>query len=65
MNESENFCLRYLSGIETRSNRDGQNDDNILDYEVFGEFEVFRQRVRPLGPSTLQNLSPKEKQQAH
>ena len=41
MNESGNFCLRYLSGIETRFTRDESNDDNIFDAEVIGEFEVF------------------------
>ncbi|KAL0559314.1 hypothetical protein IC582_003922 [Cucumis melo] len=63
MKELKNFC--YLSGIETRFNRDDRNDDNIMDDEVFGEFEVFRQSVQPLGASTLRTLSPEEKQQVH
>ena len=42
MNESYTFCLQYLSGIETRFTRDEQNDDNILDDKVIGEFAIFR-----------------------
>ena len=41
MNESETFCSKYLSGIETRFTRDERNDDRILDDEVICEFEVF------------------------
>lgn len=40
MNESSIFCLKYLSKIETRFNRDERNDDNFLD-EICGEFELF------------------------
>ncbi|KAA0052222.1 CACTA en-spm transposon protein [Cucumis melo var. makuwa] len=34
MNESGTFCLRYLSGIETRFTRGEQNDDSIPDDET-------------------------------
>ncbi|KAA0038420.1 RNA-binding protein 2-like isoform X1 [Cucumis melo var. makuwa] len=56
MNESETFCLRNLSGIETRFTRDERNDDSILDDEVIYEFEVFPQKVRPLGESDTLSL---------
>ena len=49
MNESGTFCLRYQSGIATRFTRDEQNDGNIPDDEVIGEFKVYVQKVRPLG----------------
>ena len=60
MNESETFCSRYLSRIETRFTRDERNDDSISDDEVIGEFKVFVQKVRPLGALSLQTLSQKE-----
>ena len=41
MNELSIFCSRYLSGIETQFSRDEQNDDNIPEDEIVGEFEVF------------------------
>ncbi|TYK04755.1 uncharacterized protein E5676_scaffold68G00570 [Cucumis melo var. makuwa] len=48
MNESSTFCSRYLRGIETRFTRDERNDDTIVDNEVIGDFEIFKQKVRPL-----------------
>ena len=56
MNESETFCLRYLSGIEIRFTRDEWNGDNIPDNEVIGEFEIFIQKVQPLEASSVQTL---------
>ncbi|KAA0065620.1 hypothetical protein E6C27_scaffold90G00700 [Cucumis melo var. makuwa] len=61
MNESSTFCSRYLSGIEARFTRDKRNDDTILEDEVIGEFEFFKQKVRPLGASSLRTLSEEEK----
>ena len=65
MNESETFCSRYLSGIETWFTRDEQNDDNNPNDEVMGEFEVFIQKVRPLGASSVRSLSQEEKRLFH
>ncbi|KAA0046654.1 uncharacterized protein E6C27_scaffold427G00170 [Cucumis melo var. makuwa] len=48
MNESSTFCSRYLRGIETRFTRDERNDDTIVENEVIGDFEIFKQKVRPL-----------------
>ena len=53
MNESSAFCLRYLSGIETRFTRDERNDDTISDDLVISEFEIFKQKVQSLGASSL------------
>ena len=60
MNESGTFCLQYLIRIETRFTRDELNDDSILDDKMMGEFEVFIQKVRPLGASSIQTLSQEE-----
>ena len=51
MNESSTFCSRYLKGIETQFTRDDRNDDSIKEEKVIGEYEVFIQKVRPLGAS--------------
>ena len=61
MNESSTFCSRYLSVIETRFIRDERNDDIIVEDEVIGEFEIFKQNVRPLGASSLCTISQEEK----
>ena len=61
MNESSTFCLRYLSGIETRFTRDEWNDDTIPEDKVIGKFKIFKQKVRPLGASSLRTLSQEEK----
>ncbi|KAL0546655.1 hypothetical protein IC582_016567 [Cucumis melo] len=45
MNESNTFCSRYLRGIETRFTRDERNDDTIVENEVIGDFEIFKQKV--------------------
>ena len=65
MNESWTFCSQYLSGIETQCTRDEQNDDNISNDEVMGEFEVFIKKVWPLGASSIQTLSQEEKHLFH
>ncbi|TYJ96972.1 RNA-binding protein 2-like isoform X2 [Cucumis melo var. makuwa] len=59
MNESETFCLRNLSGIETRFTRDERNDDSIPDDEVIYEFEVSPQKRHFVShlPRQLQLLS--------
>ena len=57
MNESNTFFPCYLSGIDTRFTRDKQNDDTIPDDKVIGEFEIFKQKVRPLGASSLRTIS--------
>ncbi|KAL4038879.1 hypothetical protein IC575_002515 [Cucumis melo] len=44
MNESSTFCSRYLRGIETRFTRDERNDDTIVENEVIGDFEIFKQK---------------------
>ena len=56
MNESGNFCSRYLSGIETRFTKDKQNDDSIPDDEVM-KFKNFEQKIRSLGASSVRTLS--------
>ena len=59
MNESntfcntDTFCSYYVSVIETQFTRDEQNDDFIPDDEVIGEFKIFKQKVQPLGASSL------------
>ena len=61
MNESSTFCSRYLSRIETRFSQDERNDDSIAKDKVIAEFEVFMQRVRPLGTTSSRPLSKEEK----
>ncbi|KAA0037355.1 uncharacterized protein E6C27_scaffold278G00490 [Cucumis melo var. makuwa] len=65
MNESSTFCSCYLSGIETRFIRDGRNDDTIIEDEVIGDFKIFKQKVRPLGASSIRVISQEEKQLFH
>ncbi|KAA0055007.1 uncharacterized protein E6C27_scaffold43052G001590 [Cucumis melo var. makuwa] len=65
MNEPLTFCSMYLCGIKTRFNRDACNDDSIPDSLSFGDFDVFRQNVRPLGGSISKMLTESEKQMAH
>ncbi|KAA0032772.1 uncharacterized protein E5676_scaffold428G00170 [Cucumis melo var. makuwa] len=55
MNESSTFCSRYLSVIETRFIRNERNDDIIVEDEVIGEFEIFKQKVRPLEVDDVEN----------
>lgn len=55
----------YLYGIETRFNRDAHNDDSILESPSLGDFDVFRQNVRPLGGLNSKMLTESEKQMAH
>ena len=50
MNESETFCSRYLSGIETWFTRDERNDDRIPNDEVIGELEVLKKQVYSFTP---------------
>ena len=61
MNELDTFCSRYLSGIKTRFTRYERNEDSILDDKMIGEFKIFKEKVRPLGASSLQTLSQDEK----
>ena len=61
MDESNIFCSCYLSGIKTWFTRDEKNDDTIPEDEVIGEFEDFKQKVRPLSASSLYTLSQEEK----
>ena len=56
MNESSTFCSRYLSGIETRFSQEERKDDSIPKDEIVGEFEVFMQKVRPLGVASSRSL---------
>ncbi|KAA0040682.1 uncharacterized protein E5676_scaffold534G00180 [Cucumis melo var. makuwa] len=65
MNESNTFCSRYLSGIETQFIRDERNDDTIVEDKVIGDFEIFKQKVRPLGASSVRAISQKEKRLFH
>ncbi|KAL0549092.1 hypothetical protein IC582_013572 [Cucumis melo] len=65
MNESNTFCSRYLRGIETRFTRDERNDDTIVENEVIGDFEIFKQKVRPLGASSVRAISEEEKRLFH
>ena len=61
MNESSTIRSCYLSCIETRFTRDERNDDTISEDEVIDEFEIFKQKVRSLGVSSLRTLSQEEK----
>ena len=65
MNESSTFCSHYLSGIETRFTRDVRNDDTIVEDEVIGDFEIFKQKVRHLGTSSVRAISQEEKRLFH
>ncbi|KAL4038146.1 hypothetical protein IC575_001753 [Cucumis melo] len=65
MNESSTFCSRYLRGIETRFTRDDRNDDTIVENEVIGDFEIFKQKVRPLGTLSVRAISEEEKRLFH
>ncbi|TYK31654.1 CACTA en-spm transposon protein [Cucumis melo var. makuwa] len=65
INESSTFCSCYLSGIKTRFTRDERNNDTILDDILIGEFEIFKQKVQPLGASHLHTLEHKEKRLFH
>ena len=65
MNESNTFCSCYLSGIETRFTRDERNDDSIVEDEIIGDFEFFKQKVRPLGVSSVRAISHEEKRLFH
>ena len=65
MYESRTFCSRYLSGIETRFTKEERNDDSIMNDKVVGEFEVFIQKVRSLGVSSIRPLSQEEKHLFH
>ncbi|KAA0065615.1 wall-associated receptor kinase-like 10 [Cucumis melo var. makuwa] len=40
--------IDHYLGYETRFTRDERNDDTIPEDEVIGEFEIFKQKVRPL-----------------
>ena len=61
MNESSTLCLRFLSGIETQFSWDERNDDSIPKDEIVGEFEVFLQKIQPLGTTSSRSLSQEEK----
>ncbi|TYK21379.1 hypothetical protein E5676_scaffold609G00240 [Cucumis melo var. makuwa] len=65
MNESSIFCSRYLSDIKTRFTRDERNNDTIVEDEVIGDFEIFKQKVRPLGASSVRAISQEEKRLFH
>ncbi|KAL4021062.1 hypothetical protein IC575_019851 [Cucumis melo] len=49
MNECLTFCSMYLIGIETRFNRNPRNDDSMNRQLGCGDFDVFKQNVRPMG----------------
>ncbi|TYJ99687.1 hypothetical protein E5676_scaffold562G00810 [Cucumis melo var. makuwa] len=65
MNECLTFCSMYLTGIETRFNKNPQNDDSMNRQLVCGDFEVFKQNVRPMGGSVVRTLSEDEKSMCH
>ena len=65
MNKLGTFCSHYLSGMKTQFTRDEQNDDNIPDDEVIGEFKIFKQIIRSLSASSLQTPSQEEKRLFH
>ncbi|KAL3638002.1 hypothetical protein CASFOL_018450 [Castilleja foliolosa] len=50
------FCSMYLKGIETRFNRDDRNND----LEFNDSLSIFEQKCRPVGATTLVNLSPED-----
>ncbi|KAL3626909.1 hypothetical protein CASFOL_029220 [Castilleja foliolosa] len=50
------FCSMYLKGIETRFNRDDRNNDIEFDDSL----SIFEQKCRPVGATTLVNLSPED-----
>ncbi|KAL3619539.1 hypothetical protein CASFOL_036600 [Castilleja foliolosa] len=55
-NECLTFCSMYLKGIETRFNRDNRNNDIEFDDSL----SIFEQKCRPVGATTLVNLSPED-----
>ncbi|KAA0059798.1 uncharacterized protein E6C27_scaffold108G00640 [Cucumis melo var. makuwa] len=65
MNESSTFCSRYLRGIETQFTTDERNDDTIVENEVICDFEIFKQKVRTLGASSVRAISEEEKRLFH
>ncbi|KAL3654668.1 hypothetical protein CASFOL_001403 [Castilleja foliolosa] len=50
------FCSMYLKGIETKFNRDDRNNDIEFDDSL----SIFEQKCRPVGATTLVNLSPED-----
>ncbi|KAL3626952.1 hypothetical protein CASFOL_029165 [Castilleja foliolosa] len=54
--ECLSFCSMYLKGIETRFNRDDRNNDIEFDDSL----SIFQQKCRPVGATTLVNLSPED-----
>ncbi|KAA0040145.1 transposon protein, putative, CACTA, En/Spm sub-class [Cucumis melo var. makuwa] len=65
MNECLTFCSMYLIGIETRFNRNPRNDDSMNRQLGCGDFDVFKQNVRPMGGSVVRTLSEDEKRMCH
>ncbi|KAA0056379.1 hypothetical protein E6C27_scaffold186G001230 [Cucumis melo var. makuwa] len=65
MNEFLTFCSMYLIGIETRFNRNPRNDDSMNRQLGCGDFDVFKQNVRPMRGSVVRTLSEDEKRLCH
>ena len=65
MNECLTFCSMYLTGIETRFNRNPWNDDSMNRQQGCGDFDVFKQNVRPMKGSVVRTLSEDEKRMCH
>ncbi|KAK9267622.1 hypothetical protein L1049_010053 [Liquidambar formosana] len=55
-NECLTFCSMYLSGVETRFNREERNYDGGQEQQP-GELSVFSQNVRPLGSTVYSTLT--------
>ncbi|KAA0054757.1 uncharacterized protein E6C27_scaffold437G00350 [Cucumis melo var. makuwa] len=51
--------------IETRFNKNPRNDDSMNRQLGCGDFEVFKQNVRPMGGSVVRTLSEDEKSMCH
>ena len=56
MKESDTFLFTLPKWDWDLIYRDEWNDDNISDDEVIGEFKNFKQKVKPLGASSVQTL---------
>ncbi|KAA0031739.1 uncharacterized protein E5676_scaffold128G00030 [Cucumis melo var. makuwa] len=58
--------LRTLKNdIETQFARDERNDDTIVENEIIDDIEIFKQKVQPLGASSVYTISQEEKQLFH
>lgn len=63
-NECLTFCSMYLSGVETKFNREERNYDGGQEQQP-GRLSVFSQNVRPLGSTVYTTLTLTDLAKAH